>query len=168
MKEVLIRPICHEDNPGIATLIHSVLGDLGVPQTGTALSDKSLDNLFEFYTQPRSVYFVVLMDDRLHGGGGIASLQGGPEAVCELQKMYFSKSLRGKGIGRMLLQQLLDKAREYGYRACYLETMPYMEAAQNLYRKFGFEYLKNPLGDTGHSSCQVWMYKNLDSLKEQE
>jgi len=168
MKEVLIRPICHEDNPSIATLIRSVLEDLGVPKTGTALADKSLDNLFEFYMQPRSVYFVVLADDRLLGGGGIGPLQGGPEAVCELQKMYFAKSLRGKGIGRMLLQQLLDRAKEFGYRTCYLETMPYMEAARNLYRQFGFEYLKDPMGDTGHNSCQVWMCKNLDSFKAQE
>jgi putative acetyltransferase len=168
MKEVLIRPICHEDNPGIAALIRSVLGDLGVPKTGTALADKSLDNLFEYYTQARSAYFVVLVNDRLLGGGGIGPLQGGPEAVCELQKMYFAKSLRGKGIGRMLLQQLLDRAKEFGYSRCYLETMPYMEAARNLYRKFGFEYLKDPMGDTGHNSCQVWMCKNLASLKAQE
>jgi putative acetyltransferase len=39
--------------------------------------------------------------------------------------------------------------------------MPYMEAAQKLYVKSGFEYLDAPMGDTGHCSCPVWMIKQL-------
>jgi putative acetyltransferase len=36
-----------------------------------------------------------------------------------------------------------------------------MEAAQKLYNKVGFEYLDKPLGNTGHTSCPVWMLKKL-------
>jgi putative acetyltransferase len=36
-----------------------------------------------------------------------------------------------------------------------------MLAAQKLYQKAGFEYLCEPLGATGHTSCPVWMLKEL-------
>jgi putative acetyltransferase len=36
-----------------------------------------------------------------------------------------------------------------------------MDAAQKLYRKSGFEYLEQQLGNTGHNSCEVWMLKKL-------
>ena len=31
------------------------------------------------------------------------------------------------------------KAKEFGFKQCYLETMPYMTAAQKLYKKNGFK-----------------------------
>ena len=40
--------------------------------------------------------------------------------------------------------------------------MPNMDEAQKLYKKVGFEYLCEPLGNTGHNSCPVWMIKNLE------
>jgi putative acetyltransferase len=55
----------------------------------------------------------------------------------------------------------LEKAKEFGFEKCYLETLPNMLAAQKLYQKVGFQYLEEPLGCTGHSSCPVWMIKEL-------
>ena len=60
-----------------------------------------------------------------------------------------------------VLEECYQKAKEFGFSKCYLETMPYMEAAQKLYRKSGFQYLEEPMGCTGHSSCPVWMIKTL-------
>jgi putative acetyltransferase len=59
------------------------------------------------------------------------------------------------------MQNCLQKAIEFGFESCYLETMPYMEDAQKLYRKVGFDYICSPLGNTGHTSCPVWMLKKL-------
>jgi putative acetyltransferase len=39
--------------------------------------------------------------------------------------------------------------------------MPYMEAAQKLYKKNGFLNLNKPMGGTGHYSCNVWMLKKI-------
>ena len=83
------------------------------------------------------------------------------ENICELQKMYFLQEARGKGIGFKLIQKCLDKAAELGYEKCYLETLPEMLTAQNLYKKVGFEYLSEPIGTTGHTTCPVWMIKIL-------
>jgi len=103
------------------------------------------------------------MDGGIVGGAGIAPLDGGPASVCELQKMYFAPQARGLGIGSVLIQKCLDTAAGFGYSQCYLETLTNMQAAQRLYVKSGFAYLDAPLGSTGHSSCPVWMIKELVS-----
>ncbi|MDX1333506.1 MAG: GNAT family N-acetyltransferase, partial [Robiginitalea sp.] len=81
---------------------------------------------------------------------------------CELQKMYFSRELRGQGWGDRLIRRALDRAQSLGYQKIYLETMPYMKAAQNLYNRHGFQYLDAPRGHTGHVACTVWMEKEID------
>ena len=75
--------------------------------------------------------------------------------------MYFLEEARGKGIGTRMIKVCLEKAKAFGFEKCYLETMPYMKAAQKLYQKNGFEYIDARMGDTGHYSCPVWMIKKL-------
>jgi putative acetyltransferase len=64
-------------------------------------------------------------------------------------------------MGAKMMARCLETAVDFGFSQCYLETMPYMEAAQKLYVKSGFTYLDAPMGNTGHSSCPVWMVKKL-------
>lgn len=156
-----IRPIQPEDNPFVATLIREVLIEHNVPKVGTAYADVSLDFMYETYNEPGAAYFVIFSDSKIIGGAGVASLANGPDGVCELQKMYFAPEARAKGLGSQMMQECLDAARKLGYDKCYLETMPYMKAAQQLYLRSGFEYIDAPMGDTGHSSCPVWMLKDL-------
>jgi putative acetyltransferase len=92
---------------------------------------------------------------------GVSQLDNSEENICELQKMYFLRQARGKGIGSKMIQKCLEKATGFGFEKCYLETLPEMKAAQHLYKKAGFEYLCAPIGNTGHSTCPVWMIKNL-------
>jgi putative acetyltransferase len=75
--------------------------------------------------------------------------------------MYFLAEARGLGLGSQMMSQCLEAAKDFGFKRCYLETMPYMHDAQKLYKKSGFDYLDAPMGDTGHSSCPVWMLKTL-------
>ena len=75
--------------------------------------------------------------------------------------MYFLDEVRGKGLGKQVIEKCIDFAEKSGYKKIYLETMPYMEAARKLYRRLGFVSLERPMGDTGHYSCQEWMIKEL-------
>ncbi|MCG2610548.1 GNAT family N-acetyltransferase [Flavobacterium sp. SM15] len=161
MSEVLIREIQKADNPEVAKVIRSVLEEFNVPKVGTAYADPQLDCMFETYSEPNSVYFVVELEGKIIGCAGIAPLANGTPEVCELQKMYFLPQTRGLGLGAKMIQLCLDKAKTFGFSKCYLETMPFMEAAQKLYKKSGFTYLDAPMGCTGHSSCPVWMIKEL-------
>lgn len=161
MSNAIIREISPKDNRSVAAVIRKVLVDLGVPKVGTAYADKALDHLFENYDMPRATYFVVEDGKQILGCAGIAPLENHEGNVCELQKMYFLEEARGRGLGAKMMQLCLDRAREYGFEKCYLETMPYMEDAQKLYLKTGFRYIDAPMGDTGHYSCTVWMLLDL-------
>ncbi|MGQ2982586.1 GNAT family N-acetyltransferase [Flavobacterium sp.] len=158
----IIRKIAKGDDAAVAKVIRDVLVEHNVPKVGTAYADASLDCMFEAYTKPNSVYFVVEREGRIIGGAGVAPLDNGPADTCELQKMYFLAEVRGLGIGSKMIDKCLVSATAFGFAQCYLETMPYMQAAQKLYLKNGFTYLDAPMGDTGHSSCPVWMIKLLD------
>ncbi|ADV51520.1 GCN5-related N-acetyltransferase [Cellulophaga algicola DSM 14237] len=161
MGSITIREIQQKDNADVAKVVRKVLVDLGVPKVGTAYADKALDHMFENYNVPKATYFVVEENHEVIGCCGIAQLENYEGNVCELQKMYFLEAARGKGVGAQMINACIEKAKEYGFDKMYLETMPYMEAAQKLYKKSGFEYLEAPMGNTGHFSCPVWMLKDL-------
>lgn len=161
MSKPIIRAIKKEDNPSLAKVIRKVLLDLGVPKVGTAYADKALDCMFETYQGDRRVYFVVEENGTIVGGAGIAALENYDGNICELQKMYFLETARGRGLGELMIRHCLDAAVSFSFESCYIETMTYMTAAQNLYKKSGFQYLEGPLGDTGHFSCPVQMLKKL-------
>ena len=157
----IIRKITKSDNAKVANVIKKVLEDLGVPKVGTAYADRALYRMFENYDVPNAAYFVVEAEGEILGCAGVAQLENYNGKCCELQKMYFLEGARGKGLGSLMIVSCLSAARKFGFEQCYLETMPYMEAAQKLYLKSGFEYIDAPMGNTGHFSCPVWMLKTL-------
>lgn len=161
MDTIKIRSIHPEDNEGLAQVIRHVLIEMGVPKVGTAYEDKALDSMCETYDEPRKAYFVAEDAGKVIGGAGIAPLKAGEATICELQKMYFLREARGRGIGSKMMDVCLDFAKAQGFAKCYLETMPYMKAARKLYHKTGFIPLEAPMGNTGHYSCQAWMIKEL-------
>ena len=156
-----IREIQPKDNPKIAQAVRDILIEFGVPKVGTAYADKILDTLYEAYQFEKTVYYVIEKNGEIYGGAGIKQLDNFEGNVCELQKMYFLPEARGCGLGSKMMGICLNKAKEYGFEQCYLETLPYMEDARKLYRKVGFKDLDAPMGDTGHYSCNLWMLKDL-------
>jgi len=161
MQPVTIRPIQLKDNAAIARVIRLVLEDFQVPKIGTAYADAALNCMYETYQKPRAAYYVLESNNEIIGGAGIAQLDNYEGNVCELQKMYFLPQARGKGWGTQTIDICLNQARDFGYEQCYLETMDYMNAAQKLYRKYGFKKLSGPMGDTGHYACGVNMILDL-------
>lgn len=156
-----IRKIQKQDNQQIAAVIRKVLTELNVPKVGTAYADPQLDFMFETYNEAKSVYFVIENEGKILGGAGVKQLENEEKNICELQKMYVLSDARNLGLGAKLIENCLQKAVEFEFESCYLETMPYMEDAQKLYKKVGFDYIFSPLGNTGHTSCPVWMLKKL-------
>lgn len=161
MGEAIIREITPEDNAQVAQVVRKVLLEMGVPKIGTAYADKALDDMYGTYNIPNATYFVVEDNRQIIGCAGIAQLDNYEGNICELQKMYLLEEARGRGLGSKMIRVCMEKAKEYGFGQCYLETMPYMETAQKLYKKNGFEYIDAPMGNTGHYSCSVWMLKKL-------
>ncbi len=161
MENIVIRTIQPQDNTDLAIIIRESLAEFGANRPGTVFFDPTTDALFELFRQPGSIYYVALDGDKILGGAGIFPSAGLPADTCELVKMYLAPGSRGKGLGRMLINQCLEYARSAGYRQVYLETMPELKKALSVYEKFGFEYLSGPMGNTGHFGCDRWMLKKL-------
>lgn len=159
---VTIRKIIQSDNPEIERIIKQVLTEHGVNKPGTAFYDSSLQQMFEFYSAPKSVYFIAEENNRIVGGGGIFPTEGLPDDTCELVKMYLLPEMRGKGIGKLLIDASLEFAKQTGYKRVYLETMKELAKAVTIYEKMGFTMLSGPLGNTGHFACTMRMIKQLN------
>jgi putative acetyltransferase len=156
-----IRPIEARDDAAIAAIIRSVMPEFNAVGEGFAINDPEVDWMQRAYSVPRSAYFVVEVDGKVLGGGGIAPLAGGETHVCELRKMYFLPALRGLGAGSALIALCLATARSSGYTRCYVETLCGMNAAMKLYERNGFVRISAPMGDTGHGGCNTFYLRSL-------
>jgi len=161
MNTFLIREIRSEDNSAIKRVIKNIFPEFNMPMVGTAYEDEETANMFEFYQEEKEVYFVIEDDGTNLGGGGIKPLKDFETDVCELQKMYFSPVIRGKGLGKKMFNACIQAAKKFGYKKCYLESASQLKAAIYIYENNGFIHLDKPLGNTGHYSCGVWMIKDL-------
>lgn len=161
INKIEIRPILEKDNESIAQIIKSTLEEFDAAIEGTAYTDKETMAMFEAYKDKDSVYFVALSNNEIVAGCGINRLKNVENQICELQKMYMSPKARGLKIGKQLILKCLDFAKNAGYKQCYLETFPNMDAAIKLYQKNGFQFIDKSLGNTNHYSCNVWMLKKI-------
>lgn len=160
---VTIRDIKATDNPVIASIIRNTLAEFGANHPGTVYYDDSIYTLSDEFKKERSWYFVAEKNGEILGGGGIYPTDGLPPDTCELVKMYLLPQARGLGLGKTLIDKCIGKAREFGYQHIYLETMPELRQALNIYARFGFEYLKGPMGNSGHTGCSLWMIRKIGS-----
>ncbi|NUS59878.1 MAG: N-acetyltransferase [Lysobacter sp.] len=156
-----IRPIEARDDARMAQIIRTVMPEFGACGAGFAINDPEVDWMSRAYSQPRCAYWVVERDGVVEGGGGVAPLEGGDPATCELRKMYFLSSLRGLGAGAEVMRLALDAARTFGFKQCYLETLSGMDAAMRLYERSGFRRIDQPMGDTGHGGCNTFYLMEL-------
>ena len=159
--EITLRKIELKDNGPLANIIRNSLAEFGANKPGTVFYDDSTDHLFEMFQADGSTYFLAEQDEKVLGGAGIFPSTGLPENTCELVKMYLSPAARGKGLGRLLINKCLEAAKSLGYEQVYLETMPELKKAVGIYELFGFDFLKGPMGNTGHFGCDVWMLRKL-------
>ncbi|MEG0482620.1 MAG: GNAT family N-acetyltransferase [Acinetobacter sp.] len=158
-----IRPIQANDNAAIAQIIRDVSQEFGLaPESGFAVADPILDNLYEVYSQVHAQYWVIEdTHGQIHGGGGLSPLNG-DASILEIQKMYFSPAIRGFGFAKQILEKSFEFAQQQGFQSCYLETTKELWQAVKLYEKLGFKHLKQPKGNTGHShACEIWMLKTI-------
>ena len=158
---VTIRDLRKEDNPALAKVVKNTLAEFGANHPNTVYYDPTTDTLFEVFQTPRSKYFLAEINNKIVGGGGIYPTDGLPPDTCELVKMYLLPEARGLGLGRTLIEKCIEAAAENGFKKIYLETMPELKQALSVYEKFGFEFLKGPMGNSGHTGCSLWMLKQL-------
>ena len=161
MERITIRTIQQADNAAVATIIRNALKEFGADKPGTVYYDETTDHLFELFQKEKSAYVVAVEGNQILGGAGIYPTNGLPADTCELVKIYLAPVSRGKGIAGKLMKYCFDTALKNGFTKMYIETMPELTTAVKMYEKLGFAYLKQPMGNSGHTGCDIFMIKEL-------
>ncbi|WP_050637615.1 GNAT family N-acetyltransferase [Candidatus Stoquefichus sp. SB1] len=156
---MLIQLIKEEDNAEVEKLIRDCLIEYGWNKPGCAWDDPDLGQFYQVYQGQGKQYLVAKKNGHVVGGCGIGPVKG-KIGVCELQKMYCYKEVRGTGLAQQLLQLSLEFAKKY-YQQCYLETFENMIPANKFYLKNGFRLLEQPLIQSDHYACDKWYIKDL-------
>ncbi len=158
---LIIRAINPNDNTYLAKIIRSALEEFGANKPGTVYYDPTTDALFDLFQTPGSAYFVAEEEGEILGGAGFFPTKGLPDGVAELVKMYLRPEARGRGLGKLLINNTEEMAKKMGYNGLYLESMPELINALTMYEKMGYHYLEGPMGNSGHTGCGLWMFKNI-------
>lgn len=160
-KSLTLRRLEQRDKREIAELIRSVFREFKIDRPGTVYYDPTTDDLYSLFEKPGSIYWIAEEEGRIIGGCGLYSTPGLPEDCVELVKLYLLPEMRGKGIGRLLMDKTIESAREFGYRQIYLESMPELSKAIGIYEKAGFHFIPARMGNSGHYTCDIWMLREL-------
>lgn len=146
MSEYIIRYITPSDDPKIAEIIRNNLRKFHLDIPGTVYFDKELDTLSTFYAEyPEKRRYCIMTDENgsVVGGVGIAEFEHF-EDCAELQKLYLCDEVKGRGLGKKLLQTAEETARMLGYAQLYLETHTNLKAAIGLYENSGYRLIEKP------------------------
>lgn len=83
---------------------------------------------------------------------GCVAMRKITDGVCEMKRLYVRDSYRGLGIGRQLIDVVIQQARKMNYFYIRLDTLPTMKKAQDIYASLGFydidPYVYNPIKGT--------------------
>jgi GNAT superfamily N-acetyltransferase len=63
--------------------------------------------------------------------------------TAEIKRMFVEKGYRGKGLSKLILNELEKWAKELGFQFAILETSVHFKRAQNLYSKAGYSIIEN-------------------------
>ena len=77
---------------------------------------------------------------------GSLALSDEGDGVAMVRWFLLDPSLRGSGLGRRMLDELIAEARAHGYSLLRLETFSLLQAAAHLYRSHGFEVVSTDTG----------------------
>ncbi|HEY5849798.1 MAG TPA: GNAT family N-acetyltransferase [Lysobacter sp.] len=87
------------------------------------------------YVPPRGAMLVATVGDDV---AGCVALRPLDETTGEMKRLYVRSAHQGTGLGRLLVEAVIEAARHAGYRELRLDTLASMESAQALYRRLGF------------------------------
>lgn len=97
--------------------------------------DKEIEHLETKYGIPDGRLYLIYCDDELAGCIGLRKID---DQTCEMKRLYIRPEFRGKKLGNVLVEKIIADAREIGYSYMLLDTLPFLQSAIHIYKKFGF------------------------------
>ncbi len=122
--------------------------------------DAELASLPGDYSTPRGALLLAWVDGALAGCCAMRPLDAVDYiGACEMKRLYVRPAFRGLGLGRQLVEALMDIARQAGYACVLLDTLSDMEAARALYEDLNFvevpPYYHNPIPGAHYLKVQL-------------
>lgn len=133
--EISFRGATNADCEKVQNLVFGVLAEYHL-QPDPQSTDSDLSDIEKNYIDRGGVFEI--LEDQTGNMLGTAGLFPIDAETIELRKMYFDKSLRGKGFGKLILERMIKEAKRRGFKRIYLETNSVLREAIGLYEKFGF------------------------------
>ena len=133
----LFRP---EDQAQVKSLILAGLGE----HWGTLDPSKNPDLNDIRSTYANATFLVAWLDDKIVGTGALVPRTDG---VAEIVRMSVAPDLRRRGVGRLILQQIVERAQAAGYRQIILETTATWREVIEFYQRCGFHITHYHDGD---------------------
>lgn len=77
---------------------------------------------------------------------------------CEMKRLYVRPEFRGMKLGDILVEKIIMEAKEIGYSCILLDTLPFLQSAIHLYKKYGFYEIES----YNDSPMDTSIYMKLD------
>ncbi|MEZ5934815.1 MAG: GNAT family N-acetyltransferase [Alphaproteobacteria bacterium] len=148
----IIRPFVAADASAVRSLFIRVNQHLAPDHMAKAFDNyveqslaEEIDQIATYYRNKDGSFFVAELSAQIVGMFGLESI--GSDAM-ELRRMYVDPSVRGRGIGRLLLAHAEEQTRRSGKTRLVLSTSELQTAALSLYRSSGYAQLREELVTT--------------------
>ncbi len=128
------QPATQQDIPRIKAIIFSVLADYGLMPDDPSL-DYDLDDIEGHY---KNGYFGLIFNAEDVMVGTFALYRMHAE-LAEIRKMYLLPETRRQGLGTWMINFLIQKAVDLGFKRLELDTASVLTEAMQLYEKVGFQ-----------------------------
>ena len=123
--------------------------------------DDELKDLRVKYGMPQGRLYIAFADSSDSKAAGCIGLKRIDDSACEMKRLYVRPEFRGKDIGRVLVQKIINDAKEIGYSYMLLDTLPFLKSALRIYREFGFYEIES----YNDSPMSTSIYMRLDLSK---
>ncbi len=135
-QDFIIRDWQPRDCTFASEVIRSVLTDYGLPWEPTG-ADRDVINVEECYLATGGEFWVIEQQNTIVGTSAYYPIHRGKNAV-EIRKMYLLPIVRGKGLGRYLLQELENAIALRNFDQIWIETASVLAEAVKLYETSGY------------------------------
>lgn len=119
---------------------------VGFDHTFESLVSSAMSEFVQRINKPINNSWNLLEGDKIVGSISIDGEDLGSK-VAHLRWFILSEHLRGEGIGKALLQKALEHCDKHDFKETQLWTLKGLEAARQLYEKFGFELVDEYIGE---------------------
>jgi ribosomal protein S18 acetylase RimI-like enzyme len=117
--------------------------------------DSELKHLVNKYGLPEGRLYIVKVENEVAGCIGLRKIDN---ENCEMKRLYVRPKFRGYKIANKLVEMIIYDAKRIGYKNMLLDTLPFLDGAIYLYKKFGFKEIES----YNNSPMDTSIYMKLD------